>query len=200
MAFVKPNRPALRYQGGKFQLADKIISYFPIHRIYAEPFGGGAGIMLQKPPCKLEVYNDLNDDVVNFFRVLRDQEKELIRAIELSPFSREEYSLAVKNIHTCENALERARLFFIWAWQGRSRAGVQKSGGWRFMRTDNRHNTTVYDWNNIGHLWDVAARIKQWQIEKMDALKFIQTYDGDDTFFMLIHPTLWIPEVKKTEN
>lgn len=181
-------RPALRYHGGKWQIGKKIMSHFPEHKVYAEPFGGGAGIMLQKPASKLDVYNDLNGDVVNFFQVLRNHEKELIRDIELTPYSREECLLAVKEMSICEDPIERARLFYTWSWQGRSRAGVRTSGGWRFMRGDNRHPTTVQDWNNMGHLWDIAAKIKSWQIEQMDALKFIKTYDGYDTLFYVDPP------------
>lgn len=84
---------ALIYPGGKVKISSWVISFFPRHKIYVEPFGGAAGVLLNKAPSPLEVYNDLNSDLVNFFRVLRDKEKaaELIRRLKLTPYAREEY-------------------------------------------------------------------------------------------------------------
>ncbi|MBV6573885.1 DNA adenine methylase, partial [Acinetobacter baumannii] len=82
--------PLIRYHGGKFRLSDWIISFFPNHNVYVEPFGGGASVLLNKEPSRVEVYNDLDDDVVNFFKVLRNKElaKQLAEAIYLTPYSR----------------------------------------------------------------------------------------------------------------
>lgn len=84
-------RPALRYHGGKFRIAQWIINQFPEHLCYVEPFGGGGSVLLRKSPAKIEVYNDLNGGVVNFFRVLRERPADLIAAIELTPYSRKEF-------------------------------------------------------------------------------------------------------------
>lgn len=86
-------RPALRYHGGKFRIADWVLQFFPPHKVYLEPFGGGGSVLLLKEPAPTEIYNDLDSRVVGFFRVLRDPVKaaELTRRLELTPFAREEY-------------------------------------------------------------------------------------------------------------
>ena len=80
----KPGRVALRYYGGKGRLAKDVISFFPAHVCYCEPYGGAASVLLQKAPSYAEVYNDLYHEVVSFFRVLRERPAELIAKIELN--------------------------------------------------------------------------------------------------------------------
>src|SRR5581483_4412213 len=84
----------IAWYGGKYYLAEWIIGEFPPHRIYVEPFGGMANVLLKKHPSEVEVFNDLDGRVVNFFRVLRDPATllELKRRCELTPFSREQFS------------------------------------------------------------------------------------------------------------
>lgn len=173
-------RPALRYHGGKWRLAPWIRKHFPAHDCYVEPFGGGASVMLQKPPSFIEVYNDLFGDVVNFFRVLREDPEELVRVIELTPFSREEFKIAQE---PAEDAVERARRLYVRCWQGRGRAGFNEVGGWRFMNKRSRAQTPVDDWNNNWHLWAVAARLKLVHLENKDALEVIARFDGPGTLF-----------------
>lgn len=109
---------AFIYPGGKVRLSSWVISHFPRHKIYVEPFGGAAGVLLNKAPSPLEVYNDLNSDLVTFFSVLRDKEKaaELIRRLKLTPYTREEY-------YSCYpmpegDDIERARALIVRAGMG----------------------------------------------------------------------------------
>lgn len=188
---TKINRPALRYFGGKWRLAQWVIGHFPAHTCYVEPFGGGASVLIQKPPAFVEIYNDLNDLVVNFFRVLRDRPGELERAIDLTPYSRQEY---IESQEWHADPLERARRFAVWCWQGRGRGGVKESGGWRFMRSESRGQTPCDDWNNMQHLLQIAERFKYVQIEQSDALRVIETYDTPETLFYVDPP--YVPETR----
>ena len=91
-----PTRPVLRYHGGKWRIAPWIISNFPAHSFYCEPFCGASSVFLQKSQKRIEVLNDLDHQIVSLFTILRDPRKssQLRRAIELTPFSREEYKRA----------------------------------------------------------------------------------------------------------
>ena len=91
-------RPVMRYHGGKHKLAPWIVSQLPAHRIYVEPYGGAASVLMLKPRSYAEVYNDLDGDVVNVFRVLRnpDQAAELRRLLELTPFSAQRGSVTTR--------------------------------------------------------------------------------------------------------
>jgi len=84
-------RPLIRYHGGKWKLAPWIISHIPSHRIYVELFGGGGSVLLRKARCYSELYNDIDGEIVNLFRVVRDQGEELQRLLHLTPYSREEF-------------------------------------------------------------------------------------------------------------
>lgn len=105
------SRPALRYHGSKWRAAPWIIAHLPDdHDVYIEPFGGSAAVLLQKARSPIEVYNDLDGDVVNFFRLLREQPDELIRAIHWTPFAHAEQQLSRE---PADDPLEAARRFYV---------------------------------------------------------------------------------------
>ncbi len=93
---VTLRRPALRYFGGKWLMAPKIIPFIPPHRIYVEPFGGAGSVLLRKPRSHTEIWNDLDDEIVNLFRVLRhtSHAEELHTKLRLTPFARTEFDHA----------------------------------------------------------------------------------------------------------
>lgn len=126
-------RPALRYHGSKSKLASWIISHFPPHRAYLEPFGGGANVLLQKPRVPVETYNDLEERVVSFFRVLRDQQDELTRLLENTPYARREFE---QSLTPCpDDPLEDARRFFIASWMSiGGQARKLTKGNWRYVK------------------------------------------------------------------
>jgi DNA adenine methylase len=184
---MQPKRAALRYFGGKWKLAPWIINQFPSHKIYVEPFGGGGSVLIRKPESFLEVYNDLNGDIVNFFKVLREQPNELIRAIELTPLSREEF---IKSQIPAEDPIERARRIYVLAWQGRGRVGIVEPGSWRNTTNTSRSKTAAEDWDNVHHLYIIAKRLKNVQLENDDYNTIIRRYDSVETLFYLDPPYL----------
>lgn len=175
---IAPTRPALRYHGAKWRLAPWILAHLPEHYCYVEPFGGGAGVLLQKQPSSIEVYNDLNGAVVNFFRVLRDQPDSLIRAIELTPFSRAEFDEAHE---PTADPLEAARRFYVLSWQGHGAPTADWNTGWRCIK-DVKH-PGVNRWNSTDHLWIVAARLKLLQVDNEPASSVIERFDDARTLF-----------------
>lgn len=174
---VPITRSALRYRGGKGEnnLAQWIIGHLPPHDLYAEPYGGAANILLRKRPATFEVYNDLYGEVVNFFRVLREREAELIRAIQLTPWALGEWALARE---PTDDPLEAARRFYVQSWQSFGGAsGEQWSTGWRRQTIPLEGRKALRRWNRVDHLHAVADRLKHVQIERRDALWVIRRYD-----------------------
>lgn len=169
----KPTRPVLRWHDGKWLLAPWIISHFPPHRIYVEPFGGAASVLMRKPRCHGEVYNDLDDEVVTLFRVLRGRRApELRRALELTPFARVEFREAYE---PTDDAVEQSRRLIVRSFMGfgsnahASQAKGHRSTGSR--ASSNRSGTTpAQDWANYpAALEALVARLAGVVIENRDA-------------------------------
>lgn len=182
-------RPALRYFGGKFRLAPWVIAHFPEHLCYVEPFGGAMGVLLRKDPATFEVYNDLDGEVVNFFRMLREQPDELIRLITFTPYSRFEQSLSFEPTDELSD-LERARRLYVRCWQSHGGGRTQWRTGWRYQVGNARGRSTLVDWNQTDHLWPIVNRLKAVQIENDDALRVIKRFDRPETLFYVDPPYL----------
>lgn len=174
------SKPALRYYGGKNRSAKWIINLFPPHYTYVEPFGGAASVLLQKEPSYFEVYNDLDSNVVTFFRVLRELETELVRAIKLTPWSREELQIAYQ---PATDELEMARRFYVRCWQSFGHL----HGGWRYQHSDNGYSI-VEQWNEAEYLHQIASRLKKAQIENDEAVKIIDRFDTPRSLFYVDPP------------
>jgi len=182
-------RAPIRYHGGKWLLADWIVRHFPRHQSYVEPYGGGASVLLHKAPAEVETYNDLDHDVVNFFRVLRDDPTRLVRAIELTPFARAEFTVSWLPV---DDPIERARRFYVRSWQARGMGEGVVETGWRIARRPSRWQAPCREWTEIDHLYGVAERLHGVQIECDQALAVMQRYDGPDTLIYLDPP--YLPE------
>ena len=183
---MKLSRPLLRYHGGKWKLAPWIIQHLPVHRIYVEPFGGGASVLLRKPRSYAEVYNDLDGEVVNLFRVARDDGERLAQACELTPFAREEFERAY-----CPDGdpLEQARRTLIRAYMGFGSAGAsgQSTG---FRANSHRSGTTpAHDWMNYPDcLRQTVQRLRGVVIEQRDAAACMAQHDSDETLHYVDPP------------
>jgi DNA adenine methylase len=184
----------LRYYGGKYHLTKKLLSLIPPHKTYVEVFGGAAHLLFRKQPSEVEIYNDINGDLVNFFRVLRDENKgkKLQELLELTPYSREEFYLAKDNLNV-DDDIERARRFYVRIRQ--SFNGIGKT--WSCSKKERKNVAFAY-FNAIAYFDIFHARIRNTQIENDDFRKIIPRYDTPDTFFYLDPP--YIQETRKTFN
>lgn len=186
------SRPVLRYHGGKWKLAPWIIEHFPAHRIYVEPFGGGASVLMQKRRAYAEVYNDRWDTVVNVFHVLRDPKKseQLKRALELTPFSRTEFDSTLRRMPKKIGDVEAARLTILRSYAGFGSASTNGEYSTGFRSNSNRSGTTpAHDWANYpSHIFTFVNRLRGVVIENRDALDVITQYDSAQTLFYLDPP------------
>src|SRR5207253_5117544 len=177
---------AFGWYGGKYSHLDWLLPLLPACHHYCEPFAGSAAVLLNRQPSPVETYNDLDGEVVNFFRVLRDQKDALIEAIGLTPFSREEFSLAVTGNGKLPD-LERARRFFIRARQVRTGLAQTASlGRWANCKNTSRAGMSgvVSRWlGSIEALPAIAERLLRVQIENRPALEIIRLYDDRHTLF-----------------
>jgi len=163
----------------------KLLSLFPPHRIYVEPFGGGASLLFAKPPSPVEVYNDADSGLVNLFRVLRDPDKfvELQRLIELTPYSREEYKYCQATWQDCADEVERAHRFYVVARQSMS-GWVGMSWSLSVTASNRGMAKSCSAWlSAIDRLPQIHQRLMQVQIEHGDFRRIFSTYDTLDTLF-----------------
>ena len=175
---MRPTRPLIRYHGGKWKLAPWIIQNLPPHRVYVEPFGGGASVLLRKPRAHAEVYNELDGEIVNLFRVAREDGEALARALELTPFAHAEFDLSYQ-AHA--EPVEQARRTLVRSYMGFGSASASgKQTG--FRANSNRSNTTgARDWMNYPDCLRVTIqRLRGVVIENRDALVVMKAHDCDE--------------------
>lgn len=177
---------AFGWYGGKFSHLEWLLPLLPPTYHYCEPFGGSAAVLLNRIPAPVETYNDLDGEVANFFRVLRDAPDELIRRIALTPFSREELRLAC-SAEKSNDPIERARRFYVRARQTRTGlAQTATPGRWAYCVGTSRAGVAgaVSRWfGGVEALFHIADRLLGVQIESLDALEVIRKYDSPDTLF-----------------
>lgn len=181
---VKP-RPLLRWFGGKWNLAPWIVSHFPPHRRYCEPFAGAASVLLRKPRVREECLNDLDGEIVNLFRVVRDEGPALVRALELSPFSRDEF---VASYVPSADPVEQARRTVVRSFQGFGSNAHNSSTGFR-GRSRLSGTSPASDWRNYPDaLVHTVDRLRGVVIENRPALELIEAQDEPQALFYVDPP------------
>ncbi len=180
-------RPTMRYLGGKWQLAPWIISHFPAHKTYVEPFGGAASVLLRKQRVHAEIYNDLDGEIVNLFRILRSttEGRELVRQVQMTPFARHEYEQAFQ---PAGDPIEQARRTLIKAGMGFGSNSIHKRTGFRSGFTRNGQ-VPAGDWAGLPDaLLQVVERLRGVIIEERPAVHVINQYDTPKTLHYVDPP------------
>lgn len=176
----------LKYPGAKNRIADWICGYMPKHDVYVEPYAGSLAVLFNKKPCHIETVNDLHDEVVNFFRALRDNGEELRNLIELTPYSRTEYEKAYEK---SDSDIERARRFCVRCWMGFGSSNLYKNGFRSGQQTKSPNPAKA--WAKLSETMRIASkRLKDVQIECLPALELISRYDTEDVFMYIDPPYL----------
>ncbi|OFV98418.1 MAG: DNA methyltransferase [Acidobacteria bacterium RIFCSPLOWO2_12_FULL_54_10] len=174
------------WYGGKYSHLDWLLPLLPKCHHYSEPYAGSGAVLLNREPSPVETYNDLDGEVVNFFRVLRDEGDNLVRAIGLTPFSREEFAIACK-LDPAATPLERARRFYVRARQVRiGLAQTATLGRWANCKNTSRAGMSGVISRWLGGVEDlpiIAQRLLRVQIENRPAIRVIRLYDSPGTLF-----------------
>lgn len=195
---TNPTAPVIRYHGGKFRLAPWVIKHFPPHRIYVEPFGGAAGVLMQKPRAYSEVYNDLDDELANLFSVLQDDalRDRLVEKLVLTPYARREFERAWE---PAADPLERARRLIIRAQMGFGSAGATKGTTGFRIDTKREYETAQHVWAKYpGNLAAVGRRLAGVMIENRPAIEVIRAHDTPETLHYVDPPYVHATRVRIT--
>lgn len=172
-------------------MANDIIKLFPEHKMYVEGFGGAAHILFKKQPSQIEIYNDIHNGLYLLFKYLRDDNlrEELIKKIQLTPYSRQEFMECKKTWRNETNELEKIRKFYTATMQS---VGGTGEGGWQYSKTLSRRGMSqcVSRWlgNVDDNLVNAIERLREIQIENLDIVQLIDKYNYEDTLFYLDPP------------
>ena len=189
-------RPLLRYHGGKWAVAQWILSFIPPHKIYVELFGGGGAILLKKSRSYAEIYNDLDTDVVNLFRIVRDRGEELREKLYVTPYSRDEY---LASFEDTGDPLEQARRTVIRSYLGFGTVAVLCKEG--EPHPGFKSNIKIAG-TSPGPTWrgypdaltGIIERLRGVVIENRNALDLIPVHDSNNTVFYADPP--YLPSVR----
>lgn len=184
-------RPLINFYGSKWNLAEWIISYFPEHEVFVDVFGGSAAITLKKQRSKREIINDIDNELVNLYQVVRDHGKELVRLLKLTPHSRAEYRLAHQK---ADQPIEKARRTIVKCYFGIGDSIADSTNGFRNSSDSNTcvAKSWVSYWKCLNEITD---RLQGVSIENLNWRDLIEKYDGPTTLFYFDPPY-----VKRTRN
>jgi len=194
---AKKLRSPIQWVGGKGLMVTKLLSLVPPHKIYVEVFGGGASLLFGKTPSPVEVYNDLDSGLVNFFRVLRDPEMfaKFHSLVSLTPYSREEYNLCRASWEECDDEIIRAYRWFVVA---RMSFGGHFAHSWGNVVTTSCRGmaSTCSQWlSTIDMLPLIHERLMRVQIENADFRNILTRYDTPDALIYCDPP--YVPDTRR---
>lgn len=169
----------ITYYGGKQTLVKHLLELIPKHHLYCEPFFGGGALFFAKPPSETEVINDLNGEVINFFKVMQTDFKELQREVQSTLHSRELYKKAMIVYEHPDLFSNVKRAWALWTLANQGFAGQLTS--WGFGKDSSKEVTVSNKRDAFSS--EYSDRLKRVQVECNDALKVIDRCDSKDTFF-----------------
>lgn len=187
-ALAQITRPVMRYHGGKYRLAPKIIPLFPPHRIYVEPFGGAGSVLMRKERSQAEVYNDLDGETVNVFRVLRDQAsaERLQRLLHLTPWARQEFHLSYE---PSADPVEQARRTIARGFMAHGSTSIRLNRTGFRAKNYRRNQTGAGDWAGYpAAVPEFVERLRGVTIECRPAIEIIAQQDTEETLFFCDPP------------
>lgn len=153
--------------GGKQRLARRIVDLLPPRAVYVEPFGGAAAVLLSKMPSRLEVYNDVDEGLLSFFRALRDAPEEIERRLRLTPFARREFEICRDTWREQDDPIEKARRWYVRVEQ--AFAGTPTTMGWGGEYLGRRRQSrATSSWKRLDRMYLIAERFRTVQIEALD--------------------------------
>jgi DNA adenine methylase len=181
-------KPPLTYFGGKIRLAERLVALMPPHQHYVEPFAGSLAVLLAKPPAVHETINDLDQDLITFWRALRDRSDELMRVCELTPHSRAEQAATYDEPMADLPDIERARRVWVQLTQGR--AGVRSRTGWRHYVDPSGSTASMPDYlaGYVARMPPAVERLKRVSLECMPGLDVIAKYGASPNVLLYIDP------------
>ena len=174
-------KPPLTYYGGKQILSKEIISLIPKHNLYCEPFFGGGAVFFFKEPSHVEVINDSNGELINFYKVVKNDFKKLQKEIKISLHSRKLHAQADVIYKHPELFNEIQRAWAVWMLANQSYAS-KLNGSWGFDKKENMTPKKLHE-KRKAFLVGYAERLDKVQIECTDALQVIKTFDTKESFF-----------------
>ena len=180
----------LKYPGSKWRIAADLVELIPEHHSYLEPFFGSGAVLFKKEPSRIETINDLDNDVVDLFKCIKEDPDRLAALVYSTPYSRTVYDEAFA-IREYDNKYDKSLAFLIRCWQGH---GFRTNGykvGWKNDVQGREKAYALWNWTRLpGWIVEIAARLKMVQIENRPAIELICRYDYENVFMYLDPPYL----------
>ena len=198
MTTSTPLKPILKYPGAKWRLAPWIVSYFPPHEHYLEPYCGSAAVFFAKEKAQHEILNDTNSAIVNLFRVLRnpEQARQLAEWVDYTPWSEEEYGRYEKDYESALDPVENARRFLVRSWQAHG-GTINQASGWKHNGLGG-HAHPAHLWQKLpARLLATVERLKDAEVRNRPALEMIRYYRASSCLIYADPPYMLTTRARK---